>query len=129
MMRLRAGRNRCRRPADGADDTVVSATAADIALQRPADLFVVRMRVIPQQSDGRNDHSGGAVAALQGVGVDKRLLNGVQTAGVFEAFDGGYALAGRCFGGGQARAPCNAVDQHGACATLAFAASVLRASE
>src|SRR2546427_10287680 len=52
---------------DRGDDVVVAGAAADVALDRVADLFVRRVGVAGEEIGRGHDHSGGAEAALQAV--------------------------------------------------------------
>src|SRR3954471_14062064 len=53
------------------DDTVVRAAAAQIAVQRRANLAVARMRVLLQQRGGADQDAGDAVAALHRLSGDE----------------------------------------------------------
>src|SRR5262245_33994227 len=56
-----------RGPQDGLDDVLVAGAAAEVARQRPAHLFLGRIRVGVQQCLGGHHHPGGAEPALQAV--------------------------------------------------------------
>src|SRR5215813_6321903 len=75
-----------RGPQDRLDDVLVAGAAAEVARQRPAHLFLGRIRVGVQQCLGGHHHPGGAEPALQAVLLLEALLQRVQFAG------GGQAL-------------------------------------
>jgi hypothetical protein len=87
------------------------------------------MRILLEQTDGAQDHSRRAPAALHGVGLNEGLLHGMQAAVRREAFDGDDALAGDGADLGEAGAGGDAIDENRACGALAFAAPVLGAGE
>ena len=62
------------------DDVVVAGAAADVALERVADLLLGRARVLAQQAHRGEHEAGRAVAALEARGARERLLDGVQRA-------------------------------------------------
>src|SRR5690242_19533507 len=70
------------------DDVLVAGAAAQVARQRPADLFLARVRVLVEQLLGGQHHPRRAEAALEPVLLPKALLKRVQLAG------GGHALHG-----------------------------------
>src|SRR6266540_4370160 len=76
-----------RRPLDRFDDVHIPRAAADVSLDRLADLRLARARVRVEQVLGRHQHSGRAVAALEGVIVAERLLERVQRPVVGKALD------------------------------------------
>ena len=82
-----------------------------------------------EQRNRRHDHAGSAVTALQGIFVEKGLLHGVKLIALRQTFNcGDLLLRDRgCFG--YARPLRFAVNQYGAGAALAFAASILRTSQ
>ena len=82
-----------------------------------------------EHADGRADLSGGAVAALQRVLLDERLLHQVQFVVGGQAFDGGDLPPLDRDGEHQAGVHPPAVDQHGAGATLAVVAALLAAGQ
>jgi hypothetical protein len=78
----------------GPDDVLVPGAAAQVARQPFADLLLVGVGVVAQQVDRRDDHTGGTEAALQGVQLVERALNGVQCAvGAGQPLDGGNRRA------------------------------------
>src|ERR1700722_7191800 len=109
---------------DGCDDAPVGSAAADVAVHVVHNLVAAGVRSLGQQRHTGDDHAGGTVAALHGVLFKECVLEGM-----VDAFDGGDL-----FGGGSAHG-CNAgtdrlsVEQDGACAALAFAASILGAGQ
>src|SRR5689334_14852072 len=64
------------RQADRVHDLLVARAAAQVARQRLADVRVGRVRVALQHLVGGDQQTGGAEAALDGAGVDERLLDG-----------------------------------------------------
>src|SRR5207249_1375382 len=76
------------------DDAHVSAAAAEVAAEVLADLVVVAGVALPDAGQAGHDLAGRAVAALQRVVVDERLLQRVQPAvRPGDAFDGRHGLA------------------------------------
>jgi hypothetical protein len=78
---------------------------------------------------GRHELAGCAVAALEGVKVAERPLDGAQLAAVGEPFDGGDLAAVALHGERQAPVHPRAVDEHGARAAGALVAALLGAGE
>ena len=66
---------------------------------------------------------GRAVTALEGFGLEKRLLNGVEAVAVRERLDGRDSLGADARDAGDARACAERRREHGARAALPFAAS------
>jgi len=64
----------------GEQDAWIRSAATDIALHGLHDLGTRRIRIGAQQGYTGEDHSGGAVAALHGFGVEKSLLQRMQAA-------------------------------------------------
>lgn len=82
-----------------------------------------------KQGDAAYDHAGGAVGALKSFGVEEGLLDGMEAAGLLEAFDGGDRLSD---GGGywsDAGAAGHSVEEYRAGAALTFTAAVFRSGE
>src|SRR3954471_5118047 len=74
---------------DGVEDVPVAGAAADVSLQRLADLVVGRPRIAVEQSLRAHQHPGSAIPALQCVVVRERLLQRMQlVVGRRESFDG-----------------------------------------
>src|SRR5689334_11982596 len=63
---------------DRREDVVVSAAAADVAAHQLADLVVGAGVPFVEQTDGRAELAGGAIAALEGVVLDEGRLHGVE---------------------------------------------------
>src|SRR5437868_12541188 len=80
---------------DRGDETGVGAAATNVAAERADDVLVAGIGIALEQGQARHDHAGGAVAALQGVGVEERLLQGVQPAIDLQALDRLDLLPGR----------------------------------
>src|SRR5262249_9138546 len=85
--------------------------------------------ILPEKRYAAHDHSGRAVGALKSLGVEKSLLNRVEAAGLFEAFDGDDGFSSRCRDRRNARTSRRAVEQNRARAALAFAAAVFAAGQ
>src|SRR5919197_603784 len=65
--RSRFATHRRARLADRGDDVVVAGAAADVALERMADLVVAGVALAGQEVGRRHDHAGGAETALETV--------------------------------------------------------------
>src|ERR1039457_5964119 len=109
---------------DGRDDAEVSAAAADVAVHVAHDVFAAGVRGFLQQRHAGDDHAGSAIAALHGALLEEGVLQRV-----VDAFDGRDLFAGGGAHGEFTRADGLAIEQHGAGAALAFAASVLGAGK
>src|SRR5689334_8129936 len=108
---------------NGFTNALIRATAANVAGHEVVDIGISGIGFLGQQSDCGHDLSGLAVAALRNVFSDPGLLDGMETAVVGEAFDGGDFLSGNGGDGGLAGARGFAIDVHGAGATEAGAAA------
>lgn len=101
----------------GGDDARVTAAPADVAVQRLPHGLVVGISVARQQIDGAHQHSGRAIATLDGALVHELLLDRMQPPLTREALHGGDlgAVDGRkrCHAGQRG----NPVDEHGASTT------------
>src|SRR5690242_6209750 len=119
--RLLSGRSahRLGRGLDGLDDVHVAGAAAEVALEAPPDLLVVRVRVLREQVGRGHDEARRAVAALQAVLVPECLLDRVELAVLGHALDGGEVLALRLDGEERAALDGLAVDEDRARAALA----------
>src|SRR5215217_1585483 len=73
---------------DRLDDVVVAGAAADVAVERLADLLLARLRVVGEQLHRRHHHPRRAEAALQAVALAERRLHRVKLAALGEALDG-----------------------------------------
>src|ERR1039457_1325369 len=109
---------------DGRDDAEVSDAAADVAVHVAHDVFAAGVRGFLQQRHAGDDHAGSAIAALHGALLEEGVLQRV-----VDAFDGRDLFAGGGAHGEFTRADGLAIEQHGAGAALAFAASVLGAGK
>ena len=114
---------------DGRDDPRVRAAAADVARERADDVLGARLRVRLQERDAGDDHPGRAVAALEGLGLEKRVLHRMEPAVLGEAFDRHDLLARRLGDRRLAGGRRLAVEQDHAGAALPLAAAVLRAGQ
>lgn len=84
----------------------------------------------PHASDCRHDLPGRAVAALQGVVIEKRLLHRMQRAiGRSDAFYGRDALAMRLHGKREAGDDAAIIHMHRARAALPVVTALLRAAQ
>src|SRR6478609_6822368 len=73
---------------DRLDDVVIAGASADVAVERLADLFLARLRVVGEQLHRRHHHPRRAEAALQAVALAERRLHRVQLAVLGQALDG-----------------------------------------
>ena len=73
-----AGSHQRRRLANRGDDVVVARAAADVALDRVADLFVARVGVAGEEVGCGHDHAGCAEPALEAVLLPESLLEWVK---------------------------------------------------
>ncbi len=115
--------------ADRRDDVGIGAAAADVAAHQLADLVVGLRPAFGQQARGRADLARRAVAALECVVVDERLLQRMQRAVHRQAFDGGDLGAILHDGEREARIDAPAVDQDRAGAALPVVAALLGAGQ
>src|SRR5436190_12303003 len=69
------------------DDARVGAAAADVAAHALAHIGVARSARLVEERHRRHDLAGRAVAALEAVVIDERLLYRMQTIAVGETFD------------------------------------------
>src|SRR3546814_9992427 len=118
----------CRGAADGADDALVAAAAADVALHPLEDLLVAGAGRCRQQRGRLHDLAGLAEAALRHVHVAPGDLDRVVAVGR-QAFDGGEGGALRVRPRALAAPHRLAVEVHGAGAAEPGAAAVLGAGE
>src|SRR5687768_7042610 len=72
---------------DGGNDPRVGTAPADVAVQRPTDLILRRIRLPIQQANRAHDDAGCAKAALQSGFGEKRGLNRMKCAVALEALD------------------------------------------
>src|SRR5207302_1086602 len=102
----------------------ISSTAAGVAGNCLANVFIPRLLVVRQQLVSRQHQSRRAVAALQGVAIAKNLLDGAELAIFLQALDGGDLGAVGLYREDCAGLHAGAVQQHGAGATVSRVASV-----
>jgi hypothetical protein len=114
---------------NGGDDARIGSAAANVALERAANFGFVGLWTFLEEADAREDHAGRAISALERVLIEEGLLNWMKPPVLFEALDGGDLFASDRENAGDAGAHGRAVDQDGAGAALALAASVLGAGE
>ena len=110
---------------NGGQDVGICAAAADVAAHGFADIGVGPSAGFFQQSDGRHNLAGGAIAALETVVFDEGGLHGMKPAGFAKAFDGGDLVAVVHGCESEAGVDAAAVDVNGASATLAMIAALL----
>src|SRR5215831_8806837 len=111
------------------DDLRIGGAAAEVAGQIVADLIVVRIRIAFEQLRGHQNKARGAVAALEGAGLDKGLLHRAQRIAIGERLHRVHfgAVDERCEI--EAAGDGGAVDQYGAAAAHALAAALARAHQ
>ena len=104
-------------------DRVIAGAATEIALEHARQVVE---RILIEGRRG-HDHAGGAVAALEGLRIEKGLLHGMKLAVPSEPLDGGdLALLG-AKGRHQAAVERHAVEPDGAGAAVALVAALLDA--
>src|SRR5215469_15534770 len=103
--------------------------AAEILFEPLDNLFARGMRIALQQGVRGQDHSGGAVAALESAVIDESPLQRVKRVTLCEPLDRQDALARHIRKTRAARTHGGAVDEHGAGAADAFAATELRSRD
>ena len=111
------------------DDVVVAGATAEVALEAEANRFLVGVGLVLQQANGRHDHAGGAVAALQAVLLPEAFLDRVQLAVLLEPFDRDDVGALGLEGEDRAGLDGAAVHEHGAGAALSGVAADVGAGE
>src|SRR3954454_7766346 len=104
-------------------DRTIPGAAADIALQRDAEIGALRL----VQRGAGQDHAGGAEAALKALRIEESLLHRVRAAVSAETFDRGDGAPLGTEGRDQAAMHRLAVQQHGAGAAIAGVAALLHA--
>ncbi len=115
--------------ADGGEDADIAAAATEIAVEGVGDLSVGGLGGGFEQDDRAKDHTGDAVAALHGFGIEEGLLDAMEPAVLCEAFNGCDLFAFGKTGGSEAGSNGLAVEENSAGAALAFATTVLGAGE
>src|SRR3954453_10748533 len=81
------------RALDRLDDAVVRAAAAQVAVQRGANLALGGARILPQQRGGADQDAGNALAALHRLLGNESGLQRMRPLRAAEALDGGDVLA------------------------------------
>jgi len=112
-----------------AQDARIYSAAADVALHRTKNLIFARVSVRVEQRNRRHDHPRCAVGALHRIFMKECSLHGMKLVTVSESFDRGDALLSDGSQSRYARPLRFAVEQNRAGATLALAATILRAGE
>ena len=123
------GANGVRRLLNRRYDPVLRAAAADVAFQFASNLGFGWRGIPPKQSGALHDHARGAITALHGLAVHKRLLQRMQTLSIRQTFNRRDLFAADRTHRSQAGSMRHSVDQNSASAALAFAASVFRARQ
>ncbi|MPM79046.1 hypothetical protein SDC9_126077 [bioreactor metagenome] len=113
---------------DGLLYLLVSGTAADVPLDRFLYLFQGRIEVLVQQALCTDDHTGGAVAALNGSRFGKAVGVDILFA-LAQPFDGYDRLALKTGEGDGASLHLHPINEEGAGAASPFAASILGTGE
>ena len=113
----------------GGDDVRIGAATAQVARDRPRHVLPGRIGIRAQQGHQRHHLAGRAEAALVGIGIDERLLHRVQLTARREALDRLDRSARAGMHERHARVHGPTVDEHGARATGALVAHLLRAGE
>src|SRR5215813_2722666 len=101
------------------------AATADISVERFNYFFPRGVCVGVQQTSGRQNHSRGAVSALHGFFGEKRFLKRMQTPIFSQTFNRGNGFSFDLAEGSQTGPTRCSLNEHGASATLAFAAAIL----
>src|ERR1700722_13255721 len=130
---------------DRIDDAVIGPAAAEIAAHPLPQLIVteryhLRLEIrsdvtrhavakLGRHADRRADLTGRAIAALESVVFDERLLQGMQRAGSAEALDRGDLAALILNGQSEAGIDALAINQNGASAAGPLIAPLLRAEK
>ena len=104
-------------------DRAIAGAAADIALQRGAEVLPLRL----VQRGAGQDHAGGAEAALKSLRIEEGLLHRMRAAVAAKTFDGGDRVPLGAKRRDQAAMHRLAVEQHGAGAAIAGVAALLDA--
>src|ERR1041385_9001992 len=73
---------------DGRNDVRIGSAATKIAAHQLADFIGAARFAFGNQTGRRTDLSGRAIAALEGVMIDERLLQRMQRISMRESFDG-----------------------------------------
>jgi len=105
--------------ADRIEDLDVARAHAEVPGQAPADLLFGRIEGARQQRMGREHHAGGAVAALEAVLGDERLLNRMERPVLRQSLDRQDLAAIRLHSEDQARLHQQSIEKDGAGAALA----------
>jgi len=114
---------------NGGDDAWMGSTAADISLQGLYDFRLTGIGIFLQERDAADDHSGSAIGALECALIEKGLLYGMKLAVLLEALNSENGFSCSVADGELAGTPRRAIEQNGAGAALAFAATVFCSSE
>src|SRR5438132_6506993 len=114
---------------DGAQDADMAAAAADVVVECGGDLASRRRWIAVEQSLGRDQDAGKAIAALPGLLVEKSLLQRMGPLRRAQSLDRHDRLARHCRQWLAAGFLRPAVDQYHAAAALLLAAAEFRADE
>ena len=111
------------------DNARISSAAADVTFECTANFRFTRVRSLLQESNAGEDHSGSAITALHGVGLDEGFLQRMEAAVLRQPFDGGDFFARDLGHLRDAGAHRRAIDEHGAGSAVAFATAIFAAGE
>lgn len=114
---------------DRADDALVGATATDVAVHSSHNLVIGWIGGFLEERQRGHNHAGRAITALQGVCIEKSLLERMKPAVLLKAFDGGHRLLADGANRSMAGTSWDAIDENGASAALALAAPIFCAGE
>jgi hypothetical protein len=114
---------------NGRDNPRVRSTAADVSIHVLANILFRGVGNAIEQSDSGDDHPGGAVSALEGFAIEKRLLHRMQATVLLETLDGSdfFIRSGGHLSSAGPHWP--AIQQHRTGAALTLATSVFCASQ
>src|SRR5690348_12830412 len=104
---------------DSGHNSRVGSTTANVAFHGAPDLGFGGMGRLAQQARTGHDHARRAIAALHGVGLNERLLQGTELTYRHQALDGGDLFSCNFRRWSDARSGWCAVDKNGAGPALA----------
>src|ERR1041384_208293 len=115
--------------ADRLENSWVIATAAQMALHAGKHFRIGRLGMLLEQADDAQNHSGCAIATLEGPIVKERFLDRMKLVTFGQAFNGQNSLLMRIADRSDAGGDALAAEQDGAGAALAFPAAVFCAGQ
>ena len=123
-------RHPARELGDGLEDPAVARAAAEVAVEAPLDLLLVRAQLaVLEQGADREQHPRRAEAALERGVAGERLLEPLELGPLGEPLDRRHLAPARVGGEVAARADRQAVDEHRARAADLDVARALRAGQ